>query len=182
MARTRTLLATLLVALLGTGLAFAQVEWDTTGFDPYEEDEGYVDLQLDGSTLVLTLGTEEGAIPATIEGDTLPLDEDFEEDRLRDRGALGVYGGMPVTVSPNSTTPTSVTAEVEGDPRAIEQALVNRARELGLTVQDPEVPGGVMGYRLSDGENNWRLSIRRIGGDGASIHLSAEPRTLATAE
>ncbi len=159
MSKLRTFLPALAAALLvGTAAAAAgSVAFDAGTFDAFASDDGYITLVRDGDTL--TIGFDEayderlGSLPATMEGDALPLDSDFDEDRLTQSDSLGLYGGLPV-----STDPWSVTVEVEGDGAAIHQAVLMRLADLGVDAQGGG-SGPVFSYALSDGDAAWRLAI-----------------------
>jgi len=164
-----TPLLTLLIALLFGLAAAGGIAFDDSSFDAFDEDEGYVDLFLDGDTLVLTFDEVEGSLPATMEGDALPLDGDFDEDRLWADDALALYGGLPV-----STDVGVVTFEAEGDGEAIHRALLARLAELGVkAVEDFQSGGPVYSYALSHGDDTWRLGVTPVS-DSALITVRVD--------
>jgi hypothetical protein len=168
--RTRlvTPLLTLLVALLFGLAAAGGVAFDDSSFDAFDEDEGYVDLFLVDGTLIFAFDEIEGSIPAKLEGDTLPLDSDFDEDRLWADDALALYGGLAVT-----TGTGMVTIEAEGDGAAIHEALMARLADLGVqAVEDFQSGGPVYSYALSHGDDAWRLGVTPYH-DTAVIFLRA---------
>lgn len=173
--RTRlvTPLLTLLVALLFGLAAAGGVAFDASTFDPFgdedTDDEGYVELFLADGTLVFAFDEIEGSIPAKLEGDTLPLDSDFDEDRLWADDALALYGGLAV-----STGTGMVTIEAEGDGVAIHEALMARLADLGVrAVEDFQSGGPVYSYALSHGNDTWRLGVTPYG-ETAVIYLRAD--------
>lgn len=168
MTRIRTVLLVLVVSALVLGSAVAAgVAFDSHGFDPFESEEGYVDLVLEGDVLTFVFDEDEGSLPATMEGDTLPLDEDFDEDRLFSPRALALYGGLPVGM-----TRTSVVVDVEGKGQEIAQALLSRLDELGLDYSECFAGGPICSYDVTHGDARWLLSITPSG-TRALIHLQA---------
>ncbi len=168
MTRIRTVLLVLAVSALVLGTAVAAgVAFDSQGFDPFESDEGYVDLVLEGDVLTFVFDEDEGSLPATMEGDTLPLDGDFDEDRLFSPRAIALYGGLPVGM-----TRTSVLVDVEGNGPAIAQALLARLYELGLEYSECFAGGPICSYDVTQGDMHWLLSITPAGRH-ALIHLQA---------
>jgi hypothetical protein len=172
--RTRfvTPLLTLLIALLFGLAAAGGVVFDASTFDAFgddsSDDEGYVDLFLVDGTLVFAFDEIEGSIPAKLEGDALPLDSDFDEDRLWADDALALYGGLAV-----STDTGMVTIEAEGDGAAIHEALMARLADLGVqAVEDFQSGGPVFSYALSHGDDAWRLAVTPYN-DTAVIFLRA---------
>lgn len=163
----RSLFVLALAASLGSAFAISQIAWDPAGFDAFGEDEGYIDFALDEDTLVVTFDDEEGAIPATMEGDALPL-ADLDEDRLRDPNSLALYGGLPIDVGPNY-----VTVELDGEPQVIDEAIMSRLSDLGLQTEEIETTERVFHlWRLTSGENAWQLSLSHVGG-GTLMYLRA---------
>lgn len=168
MTRIRTVLLVLAVSALGLGTALAAgVAFDSHGFDPFDSEEGYVDLVLDEDVLTFVFDEEEGSLPATMTGEALPLDDDFDEDRLFSPRALALYGRLPVGM-----TPTSVLVEVEGDGQEIAQALLARLDELGLAYSECFAGGPICSYDVTQGDMHWMLSITPTGRH-ALIHLQA---------
>jgi hypothetical protein len=168
--RTRLLtsLLTLLSALLiGVGVA-AGVTFDDSSFDAFDEDEGYIDLFLEGDTLVVTFDEVEGHLPATMDGDALPLDGDFDSDRLGSDDALALYGGLPV-----ATGAGMVIVEVEGDSETIHEALMARLADLGVQATENFQSGGpVYSYALTRGDATWHLAVTPFH-ERAVIYLGA---------
>jgi len=167
--RLHKLLSTLVAsALLFVGTAFAAgVAFDDANFDPFDEDEGYVDLFLDGDVLTFTFDEVEGSIPGTLEGDALPLDGDLDEDFLLRPDSLALYGGLPV-----GTTPTSVVMDLDGDGFAIHDAILARLDGLGLAYAEIYEGGPVRTYDVTHGEDTWLLSITPSGSH-ATVYLQA---------
>lgn len=144
-----------MVVLLALPLAFAsQVAWDASAFDPYEDDVAYLDLALDGATLVVSIASTEGNLPYTMEGTTLPLDEDFVESFLNRDTALAEVGGLPYEIEPRYVSVT-----VEGDREAIPSAMMERLTALGLTVTATSEGGPVETYDLTRGDDRWALAV-----------------------
>lgn len=144
-----------MVGLLSLPLAFAsQVAWDQGGFDPYEDDVAYLDLALEGDTLTVSIASTEGNLPYTMEGSTLPLDEDFVESFLNHETALAEYGGLPYEIEPRYVSVT-----VEGDREAIPSAMMERLTALGLTVTPTSEGGPVETYDLTSDGNRWALAV-----------------------
>ena len=171
MSKLRTFLSALAVALLiGTAAAAGSVAFDAGTFDAFASDDGYITLVRDGDVLIIgfdeAYDERRGSLPATMEGDALPLDGDFDEDRLTQSDSLGLYGGLPV-----HTDTWSVTLEVEGDGAAIHQAVLMRLADLGVDAQGGG-SGPVFGYALSDGDVSWRLAITPSS-SSTLIHLRA---------
>jgi len=164
-ALTRSVLV-LAVLAIGTAAA-AGIAFDASGFDAYASDEGYVDLVRDGDTLIVTFDEGRGDLPATMEGEALPLDEDFDEYRLVTRDALALYGGLAVQSGSDW-----LTIDVEGDPVAVHDAVLARLAGLGIAAEEDVAGGKIASYRLSDGDAAWRLSISPYG-DHAVIHIQA---------
>ncbi|MDZ7706594.1 MAG: hypothetical protein U5J97_01630 [Trueperaceae bacterium] len=161
-------ISALLLAALAIGTASASgIAFDASAFDAFDSDEGYVDLIRDGDTLIVTFDEKRGDLPATMEGDALPLDEDFDEFRLVTRDALALYGGLAVQSGADW-----LTIDVEGDPSAIHDAVLARLAQLGVTAEEDFAGGKVASYRCSDGEAEWRLSFSPYG-DHAVIHIQA---------
>lgn len=168
MTRIRTVRLVLAVFVLALGTAMAAgVAFDAHGFDPYDSDEGYVDLVLEDDVLTFVFDEDEGSLPATMSGESLPLDADFDEDRLFGPRALALYGGLPVGV-----TPTSVVVELEGDGDAISEALLARLGELGLEATECFAGGPICSFDVTRGDMHWMLSITPTG-THALIHLQA---------
>jgi hypothetical protein len=171
MLRIRTaLLAVVTFALIAGSALAAGVVFDASGFDPFEEDEGYVDLMLEGDVITIVLEVEEGHLPAKLVGETLPLDDDFDEDLVTGSGALALYGGLPV-----GTTRSSVTMDVEGDARAISRAILDRLVELGMTTSECHEGGPICTYDVFHGDAHWLLAITPRG-DHAVVYLQGMRR------
>lgn len=169
MTRLRTLLLALIASALVLGTASAAgVAFDASAFDPYDEDEGYIDLVLQDGTLVVTFDEAMGSIDATMEGGALPLDGDLDEDRLNRADALALYGGLPL-----STTATSVTVEADGDGQAIHDAVLARLSDLGLSAEETAPGGPVRSYRVTRGDDAWTVSITPRD-SFAVIHVQAD--------
>ena len=169
MTRLRSLLLALIASALVLGTASAAgVAFDASAFDPFDEDEGYIDFMLEDGVLTVTFDEAMGAIDATMEGDALPLDGDLDEDRLSRDDALALYGGLPV-----STTPTSVTVEAEGDGQAVHDAVLARLADLGLSAEETAPGGPVRSYRVTHGDDAWTVSITPRD-SFAVIHVSAD--------
>ncbi|MDZ7799255.1 MAG: hypothetical protein U5K81_00495 [Trueperaceae bacterium] len=170
MTHIRTLVLSLVAftLVLGTAVA-AGVAFDARSFDAYLEDndEGYVDIVKVGDVLTVIFDEEMGSLPATMEGATLPVDEDFDEFRLLRDTALALYGGLPV-----ETSTTTVLVEVDGDADVIHDALLARLNTLGVTVEPEHLAGPIRSYDLSDGDASWRLAFTDTA-DGGVIHLQA---------
>lgn len=168
MLRIRTLLLALaaFALVLGSALA-AGVAFDASGFDPFEEDEGYVDVMFEDGVITFVFAVEEGHLPATMEGETLPLDDDFSEDLLNSDEALALYGGLPIGI-----TPTTVSLDLEGDAPAIRDALMARFTELGLTMSECFQGGPICTFDVTHGEDHWLLSITPQAGH-AIVYLQA---------
>ncbi len=168
MSRLHRVLLALVVPVLvfGTALA-AGVAFDATGFDGFEEDEGYVDLMLEDDVLTIVFDEVEGAIPAMMEGDSLPLDEDFEDERLTRADSLALYGGLPV-----GTTPNTVIIEVDGSAPAIREALMARLAEYQIESSECFEGGPVCTYELSKGDMHWLMSFTPHGAH-STLYLQA---------
>ncbi len=173
MTRPRTPLSTLVISTLllaasaiGTAAA-SGIAFDASAFDAFDSEEGYVDLVRDGDTLIVTFDEKMGELPATMEGDALPLDDDFDDYRLVTRDALALYGGLAVQSGTDW-----LTVDVEGDPSAIQDAVLARLGQLGITAEEDFAGGKVASYRCSDGDAEWRLSFSPYG-DHAVIHFQA---------
>jgi hypothetical protein len=146
-------------ALLFGGTAVAAgVAFDAHAFDPFDADEGYVDLVLQEDVLTFTFAEAEGSIPGTMEGATLPLDGDFDEARLWAPDALALYGGLPV-----GATPTTVVVNLDGDGVSIRDAILARMSELGVAYTECFAGGPICSYDLTHGEDHWLLSITPRG-------------------
>lgn len=159
MTRLRNLLLALIAAVLVLGTASAAgVAFDASTFDPFEEDEGYIDLMLEDGVLTVTFDEDMATIDATMEGDALPLDEDLDDERLGRADALALYGGLPV-----STTTLSVTVEVDGDGQAIHDAVLARLSDLGLSAEEIFAGGPVRTYNVSNGDDAWLVAITPRG-------------------
>lgn len=157
----------LLVALtIGTAAA-SGIAFDASAFDAFDSDEGYVDLVREGDTLIVTFDEARGDLPATMEGDALPLDGDFDAYRLVTRDALALYGGLAVQSGADW-----LTIDVEGDPVAVHDALLARLARLNVMAEEDFAGGKIASYRLSDGDAEWRLSVSPYG-DHAVIHIQA---------
>jgi uncharacterized protein len=155
MTRIRNLLLALIASALVFGTASAAgVAFDASAFDPYDEDEGYIDLVLEDGMMTVTFDESMGSLDATMEGDAMPLDSDVDEYRLGQADALALYGGLPV-----STTPTSVTVEVDGDGQAIHDAVLARLGDLGLSAEEMYLGGPVRTYQVTHGEDAWLVAI-----------------------
>jgi hypothetical protein len=166
MLRIRTVLLAVLAAALVAGSALAAgVVFDAGGIDPFDEDEGYVDLILEGDVLHVVFDAEEGHLPAKLVGETLPLDGDFDEDRVATPRGLVLYGGLPVGI-----TPTSVTMDVEGDASEIGAAILDRMVELGMTTSECFEGGPICTYDVFHGEDHWLLAITPLG-EHAVVYL-----------
>lgn len=159
MLRIRTLLLALVASALVFGSAFAAgVAFDASGFDPFDDDEGYVDIFLDGDVITFALQAQEGHLPATVSGSSLPLDDDFDEDLLTSADALALHGGLPI-----ATTVTTVTVDLEGDGQAIRDAVLARLSELGLSMSECYEGGPICTFEVTHGEDHWLLSITPKG-------------------
>jgi len=170
MTRIRTVLLVLAVSAFSLGTVVAAgVAFDSSGFDPFdtEEGEGYVDLVLEDDVLTFVFDEEEGSLPAMMTGETLPLDEDFDEDRLFSPRALALYGGLPVCI-----TRSSVLIDVEGDGQAITQAVLARLGVLDLEYSECFAGGPICSFDVTHGDMHWMLSITPAG-TRALIHLQA---------
>jgi hypothetical protein len=171
MLRIRTaLLAVVTFALIAGSALAAGLVFDASGFDPFEEDEGYVDLMLEGDVITVVFSETEGHLPAKLVGDALPLDEDFEEDRIASPRALALYGGLPLGI-----TPTSLTMDVEGDARAISRAILDRLVELGMTTSECHEGGPICTYDVWHGEAHWLLAITPLA-EHAVVYLQGMRR------
>lgn len=167
MLRIRTVLLALVASALVFGSALAAgVMFDASAFDAFAEDhdEGYVDLFLDGDMLIVTFDEEEGHLPATLVGDTLPLDDDYE-DLITGSESVVLYGGLPVGI-----TPTTVTMDLEGDAMVIRDAILTRLGELGMTASECFEGGPICTYDVWHGDAHWLLSITPRG-DHAVVYL-----------
>jgi len=159
MTRLRTLLLALFASVLVLGTASAAgVDFDASAFDAYDSDEGYIDLVVEDGTMIITFDEGMGSLDATMEGGSLPLDDDVDEYRLRDSEALGLYGGLPV-----STTAISVTVDVEGDGHAIHDAVLARLGDLGLSAEEIFAGGPVRTYDVTHGDDAWLVAIAPSG-------------------
>lgn len=177
MTRPRTPLSALLSTLVGSALLLAAltigtaaasgIVFDASAFDAFESDEGYVDLVRDGDTLIVTFDEARGDLPATMEGEALPLDGDFDDYRLVTRDALALYGGLAVQSGSGW-----LTIDVEGDPAAVHDAVLARLAQLNVVAEEDVAGGKIASYRLSDGDAAWRLSMSPYG-DHAVIHIQA---------
>ncbi|MDZ7706595.1 MAG: hypothetical protein U5J97_01635 [Trueperaceae bacterium] len=168
MTRIRTVLLVMAVSALVLGTAVAAgVAFDSQGFDPFESEEGYVDLVLEDDVLTFVFDEEEGSLPAMMTGEALPLDDDFDDDRLFSPRALALYGGLPIGM-----TPTSVLVDLEGDGEAIAQALLARLDELGLEYSECFAGGPICSYDVTRGDMRWLMSITPSG-THAVVHLQA---------
>lgn len=166
-ARLSTLvLSALLLAALTTAAA-SGIAFDASAFDAFESDEGYVDLVRDGDTLIVTFDEARGDLPATMEGEALPLDGDFDDYRLATRDALALYGGLAVQSGSDW-----LTIDVEGDPAAVHDAVLARLARLNVAAEEDFAGGKIASYRLTDGDAVWRLSMSAYG-DHAVIHIQA---------
>lgn len=144
-----------MVGLLALPVAWAsQVAWDASAFDPYEDDVAYVDLALEGETLTLSLASAQGNLPYSMEGSTLPLDEDFVASFLNRDTALAEYAGLPYEIEPRYISVT-----VDGDREAIPSAMMDRLTALGLTVTPTSEGGPVETYDLTRGDHRWALAV-----------------------
>ena len=161
-------ISALTLAALTIGTAGASgIAFDASGFDAYASDEGYVDLVRVGDTLIVTFDEARGDLPATMEGDALPLDGDFDAYRLATRDALALYGGLAVQSGSDW-----LMVDVEGDPVAVHDAVLARLASLNVVAEEDFAGGKVASYRLSDGDAAWRLSVSPYG-DRAVIHIQA---------
>jgi hypothetical protein len=168
MLRLRHVLFAFVATALVLGTAFAAgVDVDASAFDPYESDEGYVDLVLEDDVLIFTFDETEGAIPGSMEGDALPLDEDFEEELLHGVAGLALYGGLPVGMTPNT-----VILELDGEGPAIRDAILARLDELGLEYGECFAGGPICSFDVTHGESHWLLSITPRG-THAMVYLQA---------
>lgn len=166
MLRIRTLLLALVASVLVLGSAIAAgIVFDTSGFDPFDEDEGYVDIFLDGDTITFALQVEEGHLPAKLVGETLPLDGDFDEALLTGPAAMALYGGLPV-----ATTVNTVMLDLDGDAQTIRYAVLARLSELGMTMSECFEGGPICTFEVSHGEDHWLLSITPKG-DHAVVYM-----------
>lgn len=171
MLRIRTaLLAVVTFALIaGTALA-AGVVFDASAFDAFDGEEGYIDLMLEGDVITVVFTEAEGHLPAKLVGDTLPLDEDFDEDRITGPRAMALYGGLPLGI-----TPTSLTMDVEGDAQEIGRAILERFTELGMTTSECFEGGPICTYDVTHGEAHWLLAITPLG-EHAVVYLQGMRR------
>ena len=165
----RTLLSALVLGMFAVALA-DHAPWSDASFDPFEEDDGYVELVRSGDALVFVLQAEEGSLPAEVTGDTLPLDDDvFEASSglMASEDAIALYGGMSV-----ETGVGWVVVQLEGNADAIHDAILARAAQLRFSVEeDGAVIGGpVRSYMLRDGDATFRIAISD-NGEGALVHL-----------
>jgi hypothetical protein len=168
MLRIRTaLLAVVTFALIAGSALAAGLVFDASGFDPFEEDEGYVDLMLEGDVITVVFAEAEGHLPAKLVGETLPLDADFDEDRITGPRAMALYGGLPVGI-----TPTSITMDLEGDASEIRSAILERFVELGMTTSECFEGGPICTFDVTHGEAHWLLAITPLG-DHAVVYLQA---------
>lgn len=168
MLRIRTVLLALVASALVFGSAWAAgVAFDASGFDPFAEDndEGYVDLFLEDDMLTIVFDEEEGHLPATLVGETLPLDDDFDEELVTGSEALALYGGLPVGI-----TPTTVIMDLQGDASAIRDAFLERLGELGMTTSECFEGGPICTFDVWHGDAHWLLSITPRG-DHAVVYL-----------
>ena len=161
-------ISALVLAALTVGTAAASgIAFDASAFDAFASDDGYVDIVRDGDTLIVTFDEARGDLPATMEGDALPLDGDFDAYRLATRDALALYGGLAVQSGTDW-----LTVDVEGDPVAVHDALLARLAAMNVVAEEDFAGGKVASYRLSDGDATWRLSLSPYG-DHAVIHIQA---------
>ena len=164
-------LAILFTFTVGAGVALAGgLGFEAVAFDVYadDNDEGYIDFELRSGRLVVTFDEEEGAIPATMEGRGLPLDEGVRFSVL-DRNVAAERFGLPMTAGPDT-----LLMDVEGTGDAIHRAVLARMEQLGLTIEPIRDARPIFTYWLDRGGDRWRLSVTPRGGSaGALIHLQS---------
>ncbi len=140
--------------ILGSASA-SGVGFDASALDVFEAEEAYVDFVLDGDTLLIILDDVEGALPATMTSDFLPLEEDSVDETLLDnRDAMALYVGLPV-----SEDPFSVTVRVEGNHAEVAEAVLARLAALGITCNECFIGGPIASYNLTSDVGSWSFSM-----------------------